>query len=142
MNAMLLNCLKSYELADPLAENDAAQLASTLSDSSGLQVYPRSIACARNAVFFLGRRGSNKLLGVIHSDSPHFQGSSQKLNVDGHSLTLTLCETTPANAAALRAAFSFLVPQTLGLKKSAGCGDRLGLATPGHIRAIRNSTMA
>jgi hypothetical protein len=25
----------------------------------------------------------------------------------------------------------------LGLKKSAGCGDRLGLATPGHVRAVR-----
>ncbi|HKC87450.1 MAG TPA: tagaturonate epimerase family protein, partial [Blastocatellia bacterium] len=34
------------------------------------------------------------------------------------------------------------VPRPLGLKKSAGCGDRLGLATPGHIRAIRRSSMA
>jgi len=145
MNPTLLNCLKSHELADPLAENESAQLASALSDSSGLQVYPRSITCARNAIFFIGRKGSNKSLGIIHSDSDrdfpsYFQGSSQKINIDGHSLML--CETTPVNAAALRSIFSFLVPRPLGLKKSAGCGDRLGLATPGHIRAIRRSSMA
>jgi hypothetical protein len=147
MNATLLNCLKSHELADPLAEDEAAQLASALSDSSSMQVYPRSISCARNAVFFLGRKGSNKSLGIVHSDSNPpggfplgFHVSSQKINIDGHSLTL--CETTPENAAALREIFSFLVPRPLGLKKSAGCGDRLGLATPGHIRAIRRSSMA
>src|SRR5215470_6492006 len=111
MNATLLNCLKSYELADPLVEDEAAQLAWALSDSSGLRVYPRSIACSRNAVFFLGRRGSDKSLGIVHSDSnppggfpldfpPGFHGSSQKINVDGH--CLTLCGTTTENAAALR----------------------------------------
>src|SRR6266498_80839 len=143
MNATLLNCLKSHELSRPLDENEAAQLASALSDSSGLQVYPRSIACARNAVFFLGRKGSDKSLGIVHPDSNppgDFHGSSQKTDLDGHSLTL--CETTPGNAASLRSIFSFLVPHPLGLKKSAGCGDRLGLATPGHIRAIRRSSMA
>src|SRR5262245_34317625 len=147
MNSTLLNCLKSYEPAGPLAEDEAAQSASALGDSSGLRVYPRSISCARNAVFFLGRKGSIKSLGIVHSDSsppsgfPHgFHGSSQKINIDGHSLTL--CKTTPENAAALRSIFSFLVPRHLVLKESAGCGDRLGLATPGHIRAIRHSTMA
>jgi len=147
MNATLLNCLKSYEPAGPLAEDEAVQLASALSDLSGLRVYTRSISCARNAVFFLGRKRSDKSLGIVHSDSNSpggfplgFHGSSQKINIDGHSLTL--CETTPANAAALRSVFSFLVPHPLGLKKSAGCGDRLGLATPGHIRAIRRSSMA
>jgi hypothetical protein len=143
MNATLLKCLKSYELSRPFDEYEAAQLASALSDSSGLRVYPRSISCTRNAVFFLGRKGSNKSLGIVHSDSNppgSFHGSSQKVDVDGHSLTL--CETTPENASALRSIFSFLVPRPLGLKKSAGCGDRLGLATPGHIRAIRRSSMA
>lgn len=140
MNATLLNYLKSYELSNPLAEDEAAQLASSL---SGLQVYPRSISSRRNAAFFLGRKGSEKSLGIVHSDANppgEFQGSSQKINIDG--LSMTLCETTPENAAALRSIFPFLVPCPLGLKKSAGCGDRLGLATPGHIRAIRRSSMA
>lgn len=33
-------------------------------------------------------------------------------------------------------------PVTLGLKKSFGFGDRLGLATPGHLRAARKSDFA
>ncbi|GAB4523108.1 MAG: D-tagaturonate epimerase UxaE [Anaerolineae bacterium] len=47
-----------------------------------------------------------------------------------------LCDLTHANAIALRAALPWTAPVTVGLRKSAGCGDRLGVATPGHIRAI------
>ena len=145
MNATLLNCLKSYELADPLAESETAQVASTLSAESGLEVYPRSITCLRNSVLFLGRNGEKKFLGIVHSDSNSdftgcFKGAPQKINIYGHSLTI--CETAPENASAIRSQIPFLNPHPLGLKKSAGCGDRLGLATPGHIRAIRGSSMA
>ncbi|MFN8470949.1 MAG: tagaturonate epimerase family protein [Anaerolineae bacterium] len=41
------------------------------------------------------------------------------------------------NAAALRNLLPWLRPQPLGLRTSAGMGDRLGLATPGHVRAVR-----
>ncbi len=42
-----------------------------------------------------------------------------------------------ANAAALRGALPNLRPVPLGLATSAGFGDRLGLATPGHVDALR-----
>ena len=42
-----------------------------------------------------------------------------------------------ANAAALRTALPNLRPVPLGLATSAGLGDRLGLATPGHADAVR-----
>ena len=48
-----------------------------------------------------------------------------------------LCPLNSANAAALRARLPWLRPAPLGLKTSVGFGDRLGLATPGHARAIR-----
>ncbi len=41
------------------------------------------------------------------------------------------------NAAALRKHLPWLRPRPLGLATSAGLGDRLGLATPGHVRALR-----
>jgi hypothetical protein len=44
---------------------------------------------------------------------------------------------SPRNAAALRERFEWLRPRPLGTKTSAGLGDRLGLATPGHVRAVR-----
>jgi hypothetical protein len=41
------------------------------------------------------------------------------------------------NAAALRRHLTWLQPAPLGTLTSAGLGDRLGLATPGHVRAVR-----
>jgi hypothetical protein len=49
--------------------------------------------------------------------------------------------TSSQNAAHLRKILPFLKVRTIGLKKLAGCGDRLGLATPGHIRAIRKTQL-
>jgi len=149
-------------LATALPEDEAERLAAQLGEWSGMQVYPRSITAIRRSLFFLGRRhdkthGDRKLLGVVSAGSAgpgdpvgKLAGEATRLSVAGAplapplapTLALTLCETTPANAAALREALPFLAPQPLGLRKSAGCGDRLGLATPGHIRAVRRFAMA
>jgi hypothetical protein len=51
--------------------------------------------------------------------------------------TLLLGPKSARNAAALRANIPWLNPRPLGLRTSAGLGDRLGLATPGHVRAVR-----
>ncbi|PKO05178.1 MAG: hypothetical protein CVU41_13550 [Chloroflexi bacterium HGW-Chloroflexi-3] len=51
--------------------------------------------------------------------------------------TLVSACLTSENAAALRTQLPWLKPVALGLKTSAGMGDRLGLATPGHVRAIQ-----
>lgn len=48
-----------------------------------------------------------------------------------------LAEMSPANARTARALVPWLNPIPVGLACSAGLGDRLGLATPGHLRAIR-----
>lgn len=52
-----------------------------------------------------------------------------------------ICPLDETNAAALRNHFPWTAPTTVGLRKSIGCGDRLGLATPGHILAVRESDM-
>jgi len=44
---------------------------------------------------------------------------------------------TAHNAAALRRHLPWLAPQSLPAGTSAGFGDRLGLATPGHVQALR-----
>jgi hypothetical protein len=49
---------------------------------------------------------------------------------------LLSCPLDAANAQALRFALPNLQPAPLGLVTSAGFGDRLGLATPGHVRAL------
>jgi len=40
----------------------------------------------------------------------------------------------------LRTHLKWLNPSLLGLKTSAGLGDRIGLATPGHVRAVRTTS--
>ncbi len=47
--------------------------------------------------------------------------------------------TSATNAVALRALFPDLRPVPLGLATSAGFGDRLGLATPGHVAAMHRA---
>jgi len=44
-----------------------------------------------------------------------------------------------ANAAVVREVLPWLSPRPIGLAASAGTGDRLGRATPGHVRAFRSS---
>lgn len=46
---------------------------------------------------------------------------------------------SPRNAAAARAAVPMLRPQPIGLRTSAGTGDRLGVATAGHVRAFQSA---
>ncbi len=50
-----------------------------------------------------------------------------------------LCPLTPGNAAVLRQRLPWLNPVALGTKTSAGFGDRLGIATPGHAAAVRGT---
>ena len=53
-----------------------------------------------------------------------------------------ICPLSPENAKALRQRLSWLNPVPLGLKTSVGFGDRLGVATPGHIASVRGSIAA
>jgi hypothetical protein len=144
----LLSLLNSRALAPALAESDARPLARQLCAAAGVVVYWRSIAAAHNALFFLGRTPQQqhlgvKLLGILYAgDNPLAEtlgGDTSSVTIDGQALNLRLCPTSYANAVTLHAALDFTKPRTLGLATSAGCGDRLGLATPGHVRAIRKT---
>jgi hypothetical protein len=97
-------------------------------DYAVVKTYPRSTAEADGTAFSLIRTAEGKRL-VVQGDDRGFVGDRYG--------TALLCPLTPVNAAALRERLAWLRPQPLGLKLSAGCGDRLGPATPGHLRAIR-----
>jgi len=97
---------------------------------AGLEIYSRSQVELDGVTYFLGRGSDGKRLGIL-GDASNFTGEQNG--------EVTLCPLTAANAAALRARLPWLRPQPLGLQTSAGCGDRLGLATPGHIHAVRKA---
>src|SRR5262245_57047267 len=145
MTAKLLDYMNAAGLEPALPQNEAQTFATELSQLSGLKFYARSITGAQRAFFCLGREQENKYLGILSAADVlpgKFAGQVKPASVDGIELMLTVGSADAENAAALRNVLPFLIPRTLGLQKSAGCGDRLGLATPGHIRAIRHSDMA
>lgn len=102
-----------------------------------LPIYRQSRFEVDDAAFFLTATASGKRLGVLAPQtSPRlaaFSGERQ----ERADWALLLCPLSHANAAALRAVSPWLQPTPLGLATSAGCGDRLGLATPGHVAAAR-----
>ncbi|MBN1138500.1 MAG: hypothetical protein JXM73_18065 [Anaerolineae bacterium] len=91
-------------------------------------VYQQSLVEVEGTIYFLCRGGEGKRLGVV-GDARGFRGEP--------GAGVVMCPLTPENAAELQERLPWLRPRTLGLRLSAGCGDRLGLATPGHVRAVR-----
>lgn len=102
-----------------------------------LPVYPNSLVQDGETSCFLARTEQGKRLCVLAPIGSRvlMQFAGESRAHDGK--TLLVCPLTHANAVALRARLPWLQPRPLGLATSAGCGDRLGLATPGHIRAAR-----
>jgi len=118
------------------------RLASMLSVAADMEVYPNSLAGADKVLYFLAKSPYDKHLGLVYdaSEPPpaadDFVGSAERYPLQGVEVFLKLCARSHENAAALRAHLPFLQPRCLGLEPSFGLGDRLGLATPGHVRAI------
>lgn len=101
-----------------------------MAESDELTVYTKSEIEKDGTRYFLAQGGEGKRLGIVGEGAKGFDGEAA---FDG----IFWCSLNPANAAMLRERLPWLHPQTLGLMTSAGCGDRLGLATPGHVRAVR-----
>lgn len=95
--------------------------------SAGYKVYPDSILIRQNKVYFLAEKDFKEYLV---SNDLKFESRLGEIS------SYHIYEKTHANALRLRELFKHLSPQASGLKKSFGFGDRLGLATPGHIRAL------
>src|SRR5574340_814910 len=101
---------------------------------SSLAVVPVSWSFHAGVEYGLAETSAGERLAVLGSYIPAgFSGETTEF--EGQ--TLLLGRQDPENAAALRAQFPWLQPQLLGLRTSAGLGDRIGLATPGHVRAIK-----
>ncbi|MCE5272978.1 tagaturonate epimerase family protein, partial [bacterium] len=93
-------------------------------------VYAASVKHAGGALFAAVRLDGCKRLAVVGGGpaAARFEGES----VEG----VKLCPQNAANSAALRETFPWTAPVTIGRRASFGVGDRLGVATPGHLRAF------
>ncbi len=93
----------------------------------GLAVYPKSPDEVAGTVCAIVRDGGKKHLAVLGDGE--FSGEDRS--------GLRLCPLTVENARALMTLFPYTKPRShRGHPFTIGLGDRLGLATPGHVRAI------
>ncbi len=90
-------------------------------------VYPGSVFVINEVCVGLVRNSHGKWL-FLSSRLPGFFGKPHRGGL--------LCPPSPENAQALLRFFPHLKPRRLGSGPSFGFGDRLGLGTPGHIRAV------
>jgi hypothetical protein len=102
----------------------------------GDSAYPESQVSCGGATYWLERSadGAKRLVAVANDESVFDRFAGTVATLDGK--VRLLAETTAHNAQALRSALPWLNPSRFGLHTSAGFGDRLGLATPGHVRAL------
>ncbi len=105
---------------------------------SRLNVLPRSLAYSQEAEFGLAQANTGLKLAILTVPGSkiidQFEGELSNFG----DKTLLVCNLNHRNAIILRKQLSWLQPKLLGLQTSVGMGDRLGIATPGHVRAVRN----
>ena len=108
-----------------------------VSGITGGTVYPASVTEAQGAIWFLARQGAEHVVGTV---GPSAIAGRRVGQIEGRDVTVG--PTSAANARAVRQALPWTASRRQGLAMSAGLGDRLGLATPGHVRAVRGSGFA
>ena len=102
-----------------------------------LKIYPRSF-CSKNGLWYGLIRTSEAVKLAVLGEKSHvlkdvFQGDCYH-----QSSSLKVCDLSRENTECLMDLFPYTKPISLrNYPMTIGAGDRLGLATPGHIRAVR-----
>jgi hypothetical protein len=103
----------------------------------GGTVFPSSLCSLADGLLgMMDRVGDAVLFGVseagrVPSWLKRFKGDFSEIQ----GLRVLMATLSPGNAAALREIVPYTYPRTLGLNPAFGFGDRIGLATPGHVMA-------
>ena len=104
----------------------------------GGTVFPSSLCSLADGLLgMMARDGDAVVFGIsqagkVPSWLKRFQGDSSEVQ----GLRVLMAALSTRNAAALREIVPYARPQTLGLNPAFGFGDRIGLATPGHVMAV------
>jgi tagaturonate epimerase len=109
-----------------------------------IRIYSRSVHGIDEGFLFLFRptTGGPRRLGLVSSGP--VSAPLTRLETEGEDHLEDGCHfrlgsLSPSNAESLRELFPFTSPRVLGRKRSFGFGDRLGLAGPAHVRAVRET---
>ena len=126
--------LKTLGLAPALSSKDAKAVAAFIQKKTGGCIYPQSIAFSDGTGVCIRRDCLEKTL-VAFGYVRGFDGES----LASSPINILVCPLSHTNALLVREMFPFTKPVTLGIATSFGAGDRLGIATPGHIIALKKT---
>jgi len=145
---MLSSLLASRDVTLPLPADAGSRLADQLAAATSWQPYPQSIVGTRGVLFFLARRAAEKRLCLLWQQDAKpdlisdFCGEPLTAGIDGLKISGQAGYLDHTNALGLRKHLPFLQPRVVGVRPSFGSGDRLGLATPAHVRAVSGTGIA
>ena len=144
MNAFW-TCVTGGKEGAPADPAEAKAAADALGAAAGAEVYASSLAAAGGMALALVRRDLEKSLvlawptGAVPAAARAFKGRRRRLDLPFGKAAALEVPRGAAGAAALRGLLPWTAPQAIAGRPSIGLGDRLGLATPGHIRAVRGT---
>ncbi|NLF18629.1 MAG: hypothetical protein GX595_15465 [Lentisphaerae bacterium] len=104
----------------------------------GGRLYPESLVGSGAAMVGTVRRDGRKVVALAAAREADLPVGLQGTTATAAGMAVRLCPQDHANAVALRALLPWTAPVSLRhCRTTVGCGDRLGRATPGHLRAVR-----
>jgi hypothetical protein len=110
----------------------------TIVPPPGLPIVPGSRVSADGAEWALAETTAGwQLVVTAGHPAPRWFGDLEGEAGEHGTGRLLVGPASARNAALVRAHLPWLQPIPLGLRTSIGMGDRLGVATPGHVRAVR-----
>lgn len=124
------------------AVSTASGAAVEISAGVTIGVYPRSVVHDVRGTVFMGRQEGVRWLWFVPAGAttPPFSGTW--CEAAGEPRGVLRCPLDHVNAEALRSLFPWTRAGLVGQRRSLGCGDRLGLANPGHLRALAGQECA
>lgn len=107
-----------------------------LNKLDGFLVYEESQVEQDGTTFVLVKDADGTKKLAVSGDTSGFSGETHAAS------GALLCPLTHENANTLRQRLAWLTPVAFGTTTSFGFGDRLGIATPGHVRSVRGTVAA
>ncbi|NLW55525.1 MAG: hypothetical protein GX050_02695 [Firmicutes bacterium] len=119
------------------AGQDLAALKQQAQADPALGIYPASLHEAGGTVLFMVKTATEKKLVAVGDDGPIFAELSGEESTE-QGLKVKTCDLTVENSLVIRKYFAFTNPRSLANEPTSfGVGDRLGLASPGHLRLFK-----